>query len=183
VNQFQNSIFGQATNNKTRLTCYLPTPPVLPYGFTSLSELSQHPECVALCIEQNGNHWRKILIILAKLGAALHYQRIPTEKEWKQYRDHYLLQDNLVNISFADSFEPHQHWHLISGQAHWSNFGLNKNKAINNKQFELINEKYLCYRDSIEKDKSILLGPYLDYRQFPNQLIDQCQSLFLVNKI
>lgn len=181
MSQFQEHIFGQTTNEKTRLTCYLPTPPSLPYGFNSLPELSQHPDSIALCIEQNGNHWRKILIILAKLAAAIHYQHIPNEKEWKHYRDHFLLQDGLANISFSDAFEAHEGWHLISGQAHWTNLKLNKNKTINNNQFELINEKYLCYKTSTDTNKNVLLGPYLDYRQFPNVLIAQCQSIFLVS--
>ncbi|RTE65998.1 hypothetical protein EH243_09965 [Amphritea opalescens] len=68
---------GQTLGNVDTATTllYLPTPPLIdpqqPWDYDTLCSL-------------NGNHWRKILIILAKLQAP--------DQDWRTYRDQQLLQ-------------------------------------------------------------------------------------------
>lgn len=180
-----NQILGQysagvqpASEHSTLLTCYLPNPPKLPAGIDNYQQLCQLTDCVDLLIQTNGNHWRKILVILAKLGAGLELKRMPSEKEWKHFRDHKLLITAAINISFEHSLAKHDGIHLIASQQHWPHFinahNLNAAETLSThkKAIVLHQDKQLpCYFISDEKK---LFAPYLDYRQFPNRLIEQC---------
>lgn len=130
---------------------YLPNPPMLYDGFES-----SKPN-IARLIEENGNHWRKIFTILAKLGCE-------TDR-WQHYRDNQLLLQN-ERLDFSDSLNAKGRWHLVAGKASWLRLGFNE------KMFQAIDEQERSfYRDNI------LLLPYPDYRQFPNALIAQIRAI------
>jgi hypothetical protein len=139
----------QLGNTKQASTLlYLPTPPTVdakkPLDYASLCKL-------------NGNHWRKILIILAKL-------QCPNE-DWRSYRDHQLLQQREA-IIFKDQLLPGTQLHIIAGKASWERLGLDP-------------EQFLPLEESsrLLQQGNIILTPYPDYRQFPNHLIERLRPL------
>ncbi|GGO75645.1 hypothetical protein GCM10011348_00930 [Marinobacterium nitratireducens] len=131
------------------LVLYLPNPPVCPAH-------AGHTDVAAL-VAANGNHWRKILTILAKLAAK-------EGEDWRHYRDASLL-TRTEAISFADSPDPAARRHLVAGKASWQRLGFD-------------------YRDFAPLDESgtlfarddVLLTPYPDYRQFPNRSIERVRE-------
>ncbi|MDO6564115.1 hypothetical protein Q4488_12040 [Amphritea sp. 1_MG-2023] len=139
-----------SVNTATTLL-YLPTAPSI--------DPQQPLDYRRLC-ELNGNHWRKILIILAKLQAP--------NLDWRHYRDQQLLQQHEA-ICFSQhllSKENPQPLHIIAGKASWQRLGLTP------QQFTPLDENHrLLQRDNI------ILTPYPDYRQFPNQLIEQLRPI------
>lgn len=137
---------GNAKQASTLL--YLPTPPIVdantPLDYASLCEL-------------NGNHWRKILIIFAKL-------QCPND-DWRSYRNQKLLQQHEA-IIFEDQLLPGNQLHIIAGKASWE-------------RLRLDTEQFLPLEESnrLLQQGNIILTPYPDYRQFPNQLIEQLRSV------
>jgi len=141
---------GQTLGNVDTATTllYLPTPPIID---------PQYPLDYDRLCTLNGNHWRKILIILAKLQAP--------DQHWRTYRDQQLLKQQEA-ICFGDQLLDHQQLHLVAGKANWQRLGLNP------QDFTAIETSgRLLQRDNI------ILTPYPDYRQFPNQLIDQLRPI------
>ncbi|MCW8885625.1 MAG: hypothetical protein OQK12_10280 [Motiliproteus sp.] len=127
------------------LILYLPNPPLR----ESIEQPVDVPELIAL----NGNHWRKIFTILAKLcGPAA---------SWKQYRDHDLLKQKEA-ISFGDSLIPVNARHIVAGKASWGRLGLDQ------LDFDSLDDQQRVW-----KKGNVFLTPYPDYRQFPNELIEQ----------
>lgn len=122
---------------------YLPTPPVI--------DPEQPLEYQRLC-QLNGNHWRKILIILAKLQAP--------DTNWQAYRDTTLLKQNEA-VSFRGNLEPDKTVHIIAGRASWERLGMDLSEFL-----PLEESGRLLFKGNI------LLTPYPDYRQFPNHLIE-----------
>ena len=126
---------------------YLPTPPLVdannPLSYNTLSEL-------------NGNHWRKILIFLAKLQCP--------DTDWRSYRDHQLLKQHEA-IIFSDQLLPGKKLHIVAGKANWSRLRLNP------EHFSPLEESSRLLRQG-----NIILTPYPDYRQFPNHLIEQLRA-------
>lgn len=134
-------------------TCilYLPTPPQW--------EADAAVDIPAL-IETNGNHWRKILTIFAKLQCP--------DEHWREYRDHKLLKTAEL-ISFEDRLKSNpKAFHLIAGKASWARLGYQP------EAFEALDEHQRLYRKG-----SVFLTPYPDYRQFPNALIEQLKTLMI----
>ncbi|GIU08084.1 hypothetical protein TUM4445_40410 [Shewanella sp. MBTL60-112-B2] len=112
-------------------------------------------------IEANGNHWRKILTIMAKLSV--------TDKNWKFYRDNLLLkQDECISIN-SNELNPNAGLHIICGQQSAQNLQLSRS------QFQPINTSTTLV--SKHAEQSIYLCPYLDYRQFPNLQIDLLRAV------
>lgn len=135
--------------SEPQLVLYLPNPPTIPAGHSGLD--------VPALIEYNGNHWRKILTILAKICSQ--------EPDWRQYRDGKLLRGNFEAISFGTALRASARWHVVAGKASWQRLGLEP------ETFEpLNNEGRLLARDNV------LLTPYPDYRQFPNRSIEQVRE-------
>ncbi|WP_417224621.1 DUF6942 family protein [Amphritea sp.] len=145
---------GQALGNTDSATTllYLPTPPLI--------DPQQPLDYDRLC-SLNGNHWRKILIILAKLQSS--------DTHWREYRDQQLLQQHEA-ICFSEQLLEHsqnpQRLHIVAGKANWQRLGFDPQQFI-----ALDDNSRLFQRDNI------ILTPYPDYRQFPNQLIDQLKPL------
>lgn len=130
-----------------RLVLYLPNPPLYPAG-------RARTEVPAL-IEYNGNHWRKILTILAKVRAG---------DDWRRYRDLQLLSRDEA-IHFDAQLSATARWHLVAGKASWQRLGLEP-EAFS----ALDDEGRLLARGNI------LLTPYPDYRQFPNRTIERVRE-------
>lgn len=189
-------------NSNSHIAFYLPTPPLLPEGW----DAQQANACAAL-IALNGNHWRKILTIMAKICMP------QNQDDWRHYRDRTLLQREMILIG-ATAFAPHTQIHIISGHIAAQTLGITaKNTPRSPKapqEGRLISgiepgDAVLCplepqgklmqltlseccalshprleakepHNDLDTKaDTSAnlyLLAPYLDYRQYPNQLID-----------
>ncbi|RTR36495.1 hypothetical protein EKG38_23810 [Shewanella canadensis] len=130
---------------------YLPTPPVMPQNWHH-----NHLGAVAQLIELNGNHWRKILTIMAKITAP--------DDNWKHYRDTQLLKQDEQILVGASHLSSLVEWHFIVG-------------GVSQKLLESeTREKLFIPLDSEEKlhfdGERILKVPYLDYRQYPNRLIE-----------
>ncbi|WP_237524180.1 DUF6942 family protein [Shewanella sp. KX20019] len=134
---------------------YLPNPPVLPtnWGYRDI-------DATQSLIELNGNHWRKILTIMAKI--------MVNGQDWRQYRDIQLLKHK-ESIGFAaSSLQPNSKVHIICGQESAQGLQLNINEFIS------INSQ--CNKLLKHPQQAIYLCPYLDYRQFPNQQINQLRE-------
>ncbi|MDI3325440.1 hypothetical protein QKW35_13745 [Pontibacterium granulatum] len=134
-------------------TLYLPNPPTeIPPGM----DLTR-PD-IAQLTELNGNHWRKIFTILAKLAA-------PNDN-WREYRDQQLLK-HAEQINFGDALEDRQGWHLVAGKASWQRLGFTDDMDQPHDMQPLDENGRIYIKDRI------VLVPYPDYRQLPNQLIEQ----------
>ncbi len=151
VIDFSGSFIGSGT---ATVTLYLANPPQVRTEFVSVSEI----------IADNGNHWRKILTILAKLNCG--------DEPWKSYRDNKLLKLGEM-ICFEPSLQQSEggkgdkeRWHLVAGKASWQRLGFDCQQFT-----PLDDEGRAFYRGRV------ILTPYPDYRQFPNQLIEQVVDL------
>ncbi|MEZ9198796.1 DUF6942 family protein [Shewanella sp. 10N.286.54.B9] len=133
-------------------TCfYLPTPP-------KLTEKWNHLDTGATqaLIELNGNHWRKILTIMAKI--------VVNEQDWRQYRDvHLLKRDESIAIE-AKKLSSNATRHIICGKESTDALMLNSAEfvPIDMQRTTLLKHPH----------QAIYLCPYLDYRQFPNKQIN-----------
>nr|WP_223295966.1 hypothetical protein [Shewanella sediminis] len=129
----------------------MPTPPVAPDHWHYSDQ-----DAVSKLIELNGNHWRKILTIMAKIAAP--------DTNWKRYRDTQLLKQDEQILVGSSQLSPQAEWHFIVG-------------GVSQKLLESeTREKQFIPLDSEEKlhfdGKRMLKVPYLDYRQYPNILIE-----------
>jgi len=125
------------------------------------------PFDVTSCIAENGNHWRKIMTIYAKLCA-------DDPEKWREYRDQKLLQIN-EKISFSDNINTQATVHIFAGRQCWQRF------IADEQLHSLVSLE--CQRVFYRKDPVLgmmLYTPYFDYRQFPNQLIEQVRELLAV---
>lgn len=134
-------------------TCfYLPTPPIIPHTWQHTDD-----KAIEALITLNGNHWRKILTIMAKLSTRTN--------EWKNYRDHGLLKSDEQILIGAKLLSAHAKQHIIVGAVSAANLSLTPNCS----QFDSLDDAGKIYHNH----DGIFITPYLDYRQFPNALIDQ----------
>lgn len=136
-----------------RVALYLPNRPLWPQA-----DVCPQASDVPALIRHNGNHWRKIFSILAKLCS-------PASMRWQDYRDQAVLHKDEV-ICFSDSLLLDARWHLIAGKASWQRLGLDTANFM-----PLDTEGRVWVRDNI------LLTPYPDYRQFPNRTVDRVRAL------
>jgi len=136
-------------NTNAKHLIYLPTPPRLPDGQISTQSI----------IELNGNHWRKIFTIIAKL--------LCQESDWRNYRDHKLLQESCF-VFENNLIEQPATQHYICGKAHW--------RALNLEPCLEVDVAYdtegKAWKKQQQDGLNIMLLPYPDYRQFNNALIE-----------
>lgn len=137
--------------NSAKICFYLPTAPTLAPDWHH-----NGPEAVHKLIKANGNHWRKILTIMAKITV--------TDMNWKNYRDEQLLKHHEALWIDSDSLNPNASLHIICGQKSAQKLNLSSNlfKPIS------ANTNYV----SKHTNQAIYICPYLDYRQFPNREIN-----------
>lgn len=132
-------------NTKT-MTFLLPNRPTLPQGVSSYDAVPAN-----VVIELNGNHWRKILTIIAKLVTV-------AEEDWRIVRDQSLW--DRVKLIF-DPDEASEGWLVIVGKQFHDDFPIPAEaEAIGARHTAHIHQKRIWC-------------PYLDYRQFPNVLVDE----------
>lgn len=130
----------------------LPNLPELPQGVEHCSKVS-----TATIIELNGNHWRKILTIIAKLVA-------DDEEDWRIVRDHHVWERARIVFS-TQALNDEQGWVMVVGKSFEGTFPIPDGADV-------IGEQHRVYHH-----QRWLWTPYLDYRQFPNQLIADVRRL------
>ncbi len=164
--------------SKAEIIFYLPTPPLLPPNW-------QHNQTNAITdiIALNGNHWRKIVTIMAKICCRHSDLNANNGAAWKQIRQR-LLQDVSpqssahrlsCQIQIIPSHSSHatkqlfnpQCWHLVCGKETQQRLGMH---TIEHPQTVDPNNK-------IQRQQTCLLTPYLDYRQYANALIETTRQL------
>ena len=149
---------------KPKIIFYLPSAPIIPKNWLPTSE-----QAIAQLIHANGNHWRKIMVIISKLVCK-------EFSDWRKVQPNLFQQSCAEHIPLAivivnDSYENADNLardpdiaHIICGKNTSSRFMFNK---IVLAQHLSLNEK-----QAIQYHSSVFLTPYLDYRQFPNKLIE-----------
>lgn len=147
-------------NSNAKAIFYLPNPPT----FSKEAQLTTQS-----IIDENGNHWRKIFTIIAKL--------LSTNDDWRHYRDEKLLQDVLFcfnnQLSNSDSCQ-----HFVCGKATWLAMGLEPADTLHELK-EIADHKNAW--QWVTNDANALLLPYPDYRQFNNKLIEHIRSEYLTS--
>lgn len=144
-----NNIFSIGSTSAD--TCfYLPTAPIIPskWHYTQLDAIEQ-------LISLNGNHWRKILVIMAKITAP--------DTDWRHHMPQLLTQGNHIMFG-ATALKRNAQHHFVCGQQ--SAKSLNLPILDQNPKIKVLNhDKHMIY-----------LLPYLDYRQCPNHVIADLRS-------
>jgi len=132
----------------------LPTPPKLDENTLSTDH------SVDQLIELNGNHWRKILTIMAKLTSA-------NPDQWREHREATLFDE--VGITFsAKELKP------IADKANTVFIvGLKLRQ-----EWPVLEGSVQVGQDCWVKPPYVWC-PYLDYRQFPNALISELRQSLL----
>ncbi|WP_350433059.1 hypothetical protein ABIS04_07485 [Shewanella sp. H8] len=158
---------------------YLPTPPELPTHWQAY-----HPDSITQLITLNGNHWRKIVTIMAKICCLEHDMNANKGISWKQIRDQLfnepydqktdkpintpshlhcqlcIVKPN-VNQSEEVVFRP-ESWHILCGKEVQQRMGITEPRLYTS----------LDAKQKIRHQHTVLLTPYLDYRQYSNALIE-----------
>lgn len=111
-------------------------------------------------IELNGNHWRKILTIMAKLT-------VSKEGDWQTHRDHTLFEQLAVTFDVASfkqfkDLSKHTRVFIVGGK-------LRTELPVSQESTKL---SYECWHQA-----NYVWCPYLDYRQFPNALVNELRDV------
>jgi hypothetical protein len=145
-----------ASIEKARCVFLLPNRPILP---GANDELTVATYDVAALIDLNGNHWRKIFTIIAKLV-------VPTYFNWREFRDNNLL--NEVGIAFSiDQIKDYEGVVYVVGNTFRDIFPVSALAKV-------LGDRHLAY-----VSLPYIWSPYLDYRQFPNILIESLREYTL----
>lgn len=164
--------------SKAEVIFYLPTPPLLPPHW-----YHNHPNAITDIIALNGNHWRKIVTIMAKICCRHSDLSANNGAAWKPIRQS-LLQDvssqslahrlscqiQIIPSQLSHATEPlfnPKCWHIVCGKETQQRLGLH---TIEHTQTVDVNNK-------IQRQQTCLLTPYLDYRQYANALIETTRLL------
>ncbi|MBS0042384.1 hypothetical protein KFE26_08730 [Shewanella sp. M16] len=146
-------------NPHARFVYYLPTAPLVPESWHYTQ-----PDAVGALIALNGNHWRKIFTIMAKIST--------DGEDWRSYRDQVLLKQNEMICIGAIELMANAKIHLIAGQVAVNALGLTMSEHDYNAQHLTAQDKSItALKLPSSPRQHCLLTPYLDYRQYPNQLI------------
>lgn len=148
-----------ASANDASYVFLLPNKPDFPDEVNSL--FIERPDVSSL-IELNGNHWRKIFTIMAKLTS-------PTSDAWKVFRDHELF--GKVGVAFShDQLVAYKGIVIVVGNTF-------REQLVIPVSAKVIGDRHVCY-----VSLPYIWCPYLDYRQFPNRLIDALREYILERK-
>jgi hypothetical protein len=119
------------------------------------------PGDIATLVTAGGNHWRKILVIYAKLLQQLRPGAEPDT--WQACREQHLLQAGsntaLIFTPLPAAALNGSTTHIISGKSHAEALGL---KA----ELQWLNPHF-----AISTSRRIIVSPYFDYRQLPDRQI------------
>jgi len=135
----------------------LPTPPEHLNAGESINDI----------VTSNGNHWRKIFVIIAKLCCG--------KTSWQHYRTHDLLNEVYLNFSMHPTFD--KQLNIVCGKTHSQSINIYEQSL----SWQVVDE---LARVRINKENSanrIIITPYLDYRQFPNALIEEVIKVYSSN--
>ena len=146
-------------NPHARFAYYIPTAPQVPESWHYTQ-----PDAVGALIALNGNHWRKIFTIMAKISAV--------GEDWRSYRDQVLLKQNELLCIGGTELMANAKIHLIAGQVAANALGLTM--SVNDSDAQHLtaqNKSITALKLPSSLGQHFLLTPYLDYRQYPNQLI------------
>lgn len=124
------------------------------------TSLSIEPNEIDALIDLNGNHWRKIFVIMAKICA-------PNE-QWRNYMPSILLENEKLYFN-ATELDPDASFHIICGAQACLSLGFEKPEA---KEINVLAQQSLKNRKGV-----VIITPYLDYRQYPNVLIEQTRQV------
>ncbi|BDQ66548.1 hypothetical protein ACE02Y_10335 [Shewanella xiamenensis] len=154
----------------TTYAFYLPNPPLMPEDWHW-----EQDNAIAELIALNGNHWRKIFTIMAKICA-------PSE-DWRDYRDNLLLKQQQMLLIGANALSPHANIHIVCGQAAATALGIVAESHIATDALQITEQQLMQDSQAKLQDVTammqsqsrhlscVLLTPYLDYRQYSNALI------------
>ncbi|GIU53606.1 MULTISPECIES: DUF6942 family protein [Shewanella] len=123
-------------------------------------------------IELNGNHWRKIFTIMAKITVS-----DDKPESWRNHRNQVLSVNGsglktILHIK-SEKLCSNAKIHIICGQQAFDDLSRIEPLAhLNDNQTVTV----LGDKQKIMAHKQILIAPYLDYRQFPNQLISELRQ-------
>lgn len=139
-----------------RCVFLLPNKPILPNRIDGNIETENSTN---ILIDINGNHWRKIFTIMAKLV-------VPNYSDWRDFRDNQLL--NEVGIAFSvDQIENYEGEVFVVGNTFRDVLPI---PVLS----ETLGDKHLAH-----VSLPYIWCPYLDYRQFPNRLIESLREYIL----
>lgn len=139
-------------NPRSQICFYLPKPPLFP-TYTELNSTQNSNTWQQALIDLNGNHWRKILVLIAKISAP--------NLQWRNYRTQlFTVQREQVQFG-ATQLNPHAKWHIVCGIQAAKMLGVSS--AHQPKQ--------------IVVKEQVIFTPYLDYRQLPNVLVEQIRQI------
>ena len=128
----------------------------LPHRPEALDRLVMAPD-VRLLLENNSNHWRKIVTLLAKVASP--------QKEWRNFRDDALFQHTA--LCFSPRLKETSAWHWIGGKDNLRRFDI---KGLNAKPLSA------APAVAIDTEKQLLLTPYPDYRQLSNATVSEIRT-------
>lgn len=151
-----NDLWLGASADEANYVFLLPNRPVLP------SSMDFNRPDVSRMIELNGNHWRKIFTIMAKLTS-------PSYDLWKVFRDTELLAS--VGIAFSlDQIHKFKGTVFVVGNTFRDDLPV----ASSAQEIGDVHTSFVCLPH--------VWCPYLDYRQFPNSLIEALREYILEKK-
>ncbi|MDB4837083.1 hypothetical protein OAH87_01260 [Marinomonas sp.] len=151
-----NNLYLGASIDTAQCVFLLPNKPILPINESGQRYVTDD---VSLLISLNGNHWRKIFTIMAKLTT-------PSFDDWRLFRDRELL--NTVRVVFSiDQLTNYSGLIYLVGNIYRDHFPIPL-------QADLVGEKHHGY-----VELPYVWCPYLDYRQFPNLLIKALRKRIL----
>ena len=159
---------------------YLPTPPALPAHWCAYDA-----NAITQLVDLNGNHWRKIVTIMAKICCLEPDINIEKGIHWKLIRDQLFSQPNdtqtkdkhrdparrlrcqlrIVNPNIDENKNQafsSQCWHILCGKEVQHRMGI-----LDASQYIALDQQ-----QKILHQQTVLLTPYLDYRQYSNALIE-----------
>lgn len=132
----------------------LPTPPEHLNAGESINDI----------VTSNGNHWRKIFVIIAKLCCG--------KTSWQHYRAHDLLNEVYLNFSMHPAFD--KQLNIVCGKTHSQSINIYEQSL----SWQVIDELSRVRINKANSAKRIIITPYLDYRQFPNALIEEVIKVY-----
>lgn len=179
------SLTLQSHQGLVEVAFYLPHSPVLPANWQA-----QQSDAIGELIALNGNHWRKIFTIMAKLCS----RQPPSSKAWQTLREQLFVPSSPEALSRrlhlgANTLDPEARWHIICGQQAQQQLGIidTENSKALDEQGKLRTQLNLTgltdtlalehEQDPLGHEQHLLFTPYLDYRQFPNRLIERAHAL------
>ena len=169
--------------NKPDIIFYLPSAPELPAHWQAADS-----DAITQLIALNGNHWRKIVTIMSKICCVEHDINMNKGACWKLIRDNLLSERYLPqggnehtntparlrcqlrivkpNTHHNDIPLSNAYWHILCGKEVQQRLGMTEQQQYTS----------LDKEQKIRYQQTVLLTPYLDYRQYSNALIEQTRQ-------